>query len=512
MGQISNIVADRAPVIASVLVVVAGVLLATQLFGSSSIPLIGREYGYAEKRRKAFIKNGMDFYTKGYELFKNRAYRLTALDGERIVLPRSLIEEVRRLPDDIIDIQTATDMNMEHKVMKVGNKKMTDFFIHIIRADLTHGLGRINSRLVEEVRRTVAEVLPPCEDWTPTVVYPEILRIVATTSGSIFVGTEHCRSEEYLHASMNYTLSVFDAIKKLKQWNRWIRWVGRYFTPEVDKMFSEKEKSRRFLTPIIQQRRAAMKAGGEVPDDTLQWMVNQADEFNLSDDELAESQLNLSMASIHTTTLTITLLLYDLAVRQNVIAELRDEIKTVLAANGGIMTTHALFEMKLLDSAMKESQRMNPGSLIRFPRYVAKPVTLSDGTRLPAGSMIETPHALAMTDSTVFENPEEWDAHRFVNLRNGTSKDLLGYKNKEQYQFATVTKDFMHFGYGRHACPGRFFAAHVIKLIVARLLLEYDIKMPEGVTERYPNLVMGIDSMPDPTKELVFKKVATSVA
>jgi hypothetical protein len=27
----------------------------------------------------------------------------------------------------------------------------------------------------------------------------------------------------------------------------------------------------------------------------------------------------------------------------------------------------------------------------------------------------------------------------------------MAYKNKEQYQFVTVTKDFMAFGYGRHA-------------------------------------------------------------
>jgi len=50
-------------------------------------------------------------------------------------------------------------------------------------------------------------------------------------------------------------------------------------------------------------------------------------------------------------------------VRPELIAELRNEVKTSLEANGGIMTTHALYEMKLLDSFMKESQRMNPGNL-----------------------------------------------------------------------------------------------------------------------------------------------------
>lgn len=103
--------------------------------------------------------------------------------------------------------------------------------------------------------------------------------------------------------------------------------------------------------------------------------------------------------------------LYDLVVRPDIIEEVRKEIRSVLAANDGVMTSHALFEMKLLDSVMKESQRVNPGSLIRFQRMVAKDVTLSDGTHLPAGFMIETAHALTVQDPTVYENPEVSDIH-----------------------------------------------------------------------------------------------------
>lgn len=98
--------------------------------------------------------------------------------------------------------------------------------------------------------------------------------------------------------------------------------------------------------------------------------------------------------------------LYDLVVRPDIVEEVREEIRSVLAEHDGVMTSRALFDMKLLDSVMKESQRMNPGSMIRFQRYVAKPVTLSDGTHLPAGYMIETPHALAVQDPEVYRNPE----------------------------------------------------------------------------------------------------------
>ncbi|KAI0887803.1 cytochrome P450 [Annulohypoxylon maeteangense] len=514
MEAIAKVVEERGPVLASVAVILVTAFIASLLVGgsdNSNIPLVGTEVGNAEKRRKAFITNGYDFYKKGYDLFRSKAFRLTGLDGDRIVLPRSLMEEVRQLPDDVININKAFDIMNEQKHLGMGDLRQTEFLIHVIRGDLTRSLVRINPRLSDETARTIRENLPESSDeWTSVVAYQTMLTIVATISGAIFIGPELCRSEDYLKASIGYTLDFINAVTKLKQWSRRWRWFGRYFTPEVDKLFAERKKAHIFLRPVIEQRRAAMAAGHDLPDDTLQWMLNKVDEFGLSDDNLAETQLNLSMAAIHTTTLTVTMILYDLVIRPDVIEEVREEIETVLAANGGVMTSHALFEMKLLDSVMKESQRVNPGSMIRFQRYVAKPVTLSDGTHLPAGYMIETPHALTVQDPEVYRNPEVFDPHRFLNLRNGTSEDLLGYKNKEQHQFVTVTKDFMHFGYGRHSCPGRFFAANEIKLILARVLLDYDIKMPPGLTERYANLKMGTDAFPDPTKEILFKRVAST--
>jgi cytochrome P450 len=34
---------------------------------------------------------------------------------------------------------------------------------------------------------------------------------------------------------------------------------------------------------------------------------------------------------------------------------------------------------------------------------------------------------------------------------------------------------FLAWGHGRHACPGRFFAAHLMKIMLAHVLVNYDI-------------------------------------
>ena len=49
-----------------------------------------------------------------------------------------------------------------------------------------------------------------------------------------------------------------------------------------------------------------MGKGDELPYTMLAWMVEKAEEYEVDDDELANTQLILIMAGIHTTTMTIT--------------------------------------------------------------------------------------------------------------------------------------------------------------------------------------------------------------
>ncbi|RYP48595.1 hypothetical protein DL768_005550 [Monosporascus sp. mg162] len=174
-------------------------------------------------------------------------------------------------------------------------------------------------------------------------------------------------------------------------------------------------------------------------------------------------QLLLTMAAIHTTTLTTTRILYDLAAHPETVADLREEIRTVLKDNNDVMTTKALFDMKLTDSVMRESQRLNPP----------------------------------------FSDPEKFDPYRFYKLRTTDVPDPIGYRSREQYQFVSATKENMSFGLGRHACPGRFLAANEIKLILARILLEYDIKMPDGIETPYSNFSVGVTNGTDPAKKIL---------
>jgi cytochrome P450 len=75
-------------------------------------------------------------------------------------------------------------------------------------------------------------------------------------------------------------------------------------------------------------------------------------------------------------------------------------------------------------------------------------------------------------DPETYPDSEKFDAWRFYRMREA------GDPNK--FHFATVSNDSTNFGAGFHACPGRFFVAHELKIILSELLLNYDLKFTQG--------------------------------
>ena len=111
-------------------------------------------------------------------------------------------------------------------------------------------------------------------------------------------------------------------------------------------------------------------------------------------------------------------------------------------------------------------------------------------------------------DPEFFPNPTEFDAFRFAKIRETTRDPMV----KGRVQWAASNLESMAFGYGRHACPGRFFAGNEIKLIMVELLLKYDIKFEDSRKERPGNMAFETQLIPDHhAKVLVRKRRADSI-
>lgn len=71
----------------------------------------------------------------------------------------------------------------------------------------------------------------------------------------------------------------------------------------------------------------------------------------------------------------------------------------------------------------------------------------------------------------------------------------------------STAADHLVFGYGTQACPGRFFAMHETKVVVARILRNYKFKLKEPSTaDSVMTGLNGILNRVDGSVGFVFKR------
>ncbi len=170
------------------------------------------------------------------------------------------------------------------------------------------------------------------------------------------------RTETWISASVNYTMDIFGGAQRLRKWNPLLRPFVYRFLPEFRDRKTREINAYRLLLPLLQERaKAESEEGYKKPDDFIQWMQDRSrGKPSLDYNEQALLQLQLQLAAIHTTGATTTHIVYDLTAKPEYLQPLRDEVAEVLQRHDGHFTKQALTEMKLMDSFMKESQRVNP--------------------------------------------------------------------------------------------------------------------------------------------------------
>ena len=197
-----------------------------------------------------------------------------------------------------------------------------------------------------------------------------LVRIIARISARIFLGPKEGRNEEWLTTTAEYTKNVFITGFILRVFPRFVRPLVAPLLPSYRGLNSNVAAARKIVGGIVRSRRAAEAQSDpqyEKPTDILQWMMDVATGEEQIPENLSQRTLILSLASIHTTALTMTQALYDLCARPQYFEALRQELTEVLLKHGGWQKT-VLNHFLKLDSLLKESQRFNPVFLCMSPQ------------------------------------------------------------------------------------------------------------------------------------------------
>ncbi|KAF9870905.1 filament-forming protein [Colletotrichum karsti] len=430
--------------------------------------LIGQERGEwsYEKARLRFNTNAIELLRDGFEQTDGKPFQILSPFGPLVMLPPQMSEEIRndkRLTfTGFIDRQWLTRYP-GLSVLQEGLRG--DIIQEAIRRNLNQELSMLRlsqQQLSVLVYSAHYEVL---SEWQEVKFFPVSLQLAARLSAKILLGDRLCRSKEWIAVSINFAGVVLTAGRALRAWPVLLRPLVHRFIPKLKFLRSQVAQARKIMEPELAARRQA-RTEMEKPMDSLSWIddVRRGREF-----DVVAGQLFLTFAAIHTTSSVLTAFMYDILANPEYFTLLREEIVRVFSEEEG-WSKNSLYKLKLMDSCLKESQRLHILGPHMMNRKVEMPVTLSDGTYLPEGVHV-TVSAHNTRDPALWgPDPDEFDGKRFLRMR-----EQAGQENR--WQFVSTSPEFLAFGHGMHACPGRFFASNEMKIVLAHLVMNYDWKI-----------------------------------
>jgi cytochrome P450 len=88
----------------------------------------------------------------------------------------------------------------------------------------------------------------------------------------------------------------------------------------------------------------------------------------------------------------------------------------------------------------------------------------------------------AQMDGEKYQEPHKYDPFRFSRMRKAARNSA----EANALSFVSTGSNYLPFGHGKHACPGRFLPDFELKMIIAYVLRNYDIKFPEEYDGKRP--------------------------
>ncbi|GES65933.1 cytochrome P450 [Aspergillus terreus] len=453
-----------------------GIVLYSRPTTKSNVPLLNPRHWYEwtdNRAKQYFIKNSKSMIEDQFAKTPDRPFRVISDTGVATVLPPCLAHEIRN--DPRLNFGGFTKKAAPGHIP--GFEGFRDAFhdnplIHEITIrDLTKELDKVTGPVSEEAEVSLSHLFGESSEWHALPLTSTVFSLITRTMARVFLGPELCRNDEWHAITKKYSTDVYQASFALRDWPVALHSVVHWFLTPCQNARADVQRAREIIAPVLEQRRKYRKeaeAGKkDVPqyNDAMEWIERAAKGQPY---DAAITQLTLSVVAVHNTTDLFCQVLIDLAKNTDMLEPLRDEIKTVIKDHGWKKT--ALYHLKLLDSVIKESQRMKPMLLAAMRRVALEDVTLSDGTILPKGDMVAV-STHNMRDPNLYPDPDKWDGRRFIRIR----ETVPGKENAAQ--LVTTTPEHLGFGHGYNACPGRFFAANEMKIILVHLLLKYEWRL-----------------------------------
>ncbi|KAJ6131482.1 Cytochrome P450, partial [Penicillium sp. IBT 18751x] len=468
--------------------------------GSSLLSILYQQY--------QFVAYGPDLIKRGYSRFSNGLFEIprTFRFGQIILCKPELIEELKNSRSTVASPEPWIDQLLQISHVMPGFFPRGGGWPAIART--TPGLirGTVYKHLnqyepsMNDAILSQLDVLEFKNGECMVNCFDLAYSVVARSGSFAMVGSRLSQDEEYLKAVKDHILGmiVTTRVQFLIPY-----YLKRYVGGFLSRLISlgtrwNMHTSRKILLKHFDARAAEYRSEMNDCDNLNQVNPEQADKpveifrwlykssvlrQRWTYSEVIGEMLLLQFAFIYTTAYGLYGALAELAQHPQYIQPLREEIESVLAAWGATVT--GCDRMTLLDSFLKECQRLHPPAAISAHRVCLSELKLSNGSPesfshrkigfssqvctgivLKPGTHVGVPSGWLQRSPSSYEHPETFDGFRFA------KRAAAGASNT---RLVDLSADYLVFGMGVHACPGRWMASALMKLVFAHILLNFDV-------------------------------------
>ncbi|KAF4503532.1 cycloheximide-inducible CIP70 (cytochrome P450 family) [Fusarium agapanthi] len=447
------------------------------------IPLIREPKGarrFSLRTRWAYLTDCQAlFYEAYHEYLKKGKPVVIPGFGVRIevYLPQSQMKGVLNQPEYVLDMEQAF-AEVDQVRWSLGHEKyVVDAWQGlVVKYDLNRAIEIIANSMKDELHEVFDEQFgTDTDNWKRIDLTKTVKMIVAQAASRFTVGLPLCRNKEYLQLALE-TNDLFIMNAGLTGG------LPRILQPISGTLFGQIVKTKvnklkKWIIPLLKHRfdRIDNHPDEPQPQDQVQMMIN-----------------------------------YALRHRQHEVNDMESLARRVVAQNfGSIHNTQiqvsGIQAMTRADSVARESIRLcSFGGRAVFRKVMVDDFKTEDGHQVPKGSIISFMGHPAQTDNEFYEDGLKYDPFRFSRVREtAANRD----EKAPPVSFVTTSPEFLTFGHGKHACPGRFLIDFEMKMILAYALRNYDIKFADEYEgKRPPNYWIAEANNPPSGVQIMVKR------
>ncbi|XP_044587035.1 probable cytochrome P450 305a1 [Cotesia glomerata] len=336
-------------------------------------------------------------------------------------------------------------------------KKMRGWLVRSLR-NLGFSRNEMSKKLNDELEIIFDKL--KLQNTRPLHIKPIIAPVIINGIWSLVTGKRIHEEKRLLYFLdlMERRAKAFDIAGGMLSIFPWIR----HFAPKTsgyELLVTLNNELKIFLMDTIEEHKKAYVKGSE--NDLIDMFLTEMYQENGPEEGFTEDQLlmiliDIFIAGVQTTTVTLDFLFLYMTVNQDVQSKLHNELDSAIGTNNLPQLSDRPI-LPFTEAVITESQRLRLVTPIIGPRRALNETYLN-GYKIPKNACILMNVYSIHTDSTLFENPHLFNPERFI-----------------QDNVYTPSKKLILFGGGHRRCPGETVARSAIFLLFAGIMKNYKL-------------------------------------